>query len=123
MKKYFDLTDPLRCDTLLAVKLMRYDGRLGFVHYIIPVVRKDGSIRLYGDLYQYFLKKKPSFRFAIGYHLEEDPRGDYWTAQFQYFYFSKTDPPFESIRLQAHKIFFPKSKNRIAHSYQPQKGD
>ncbi len=118
MKQFFDLTEPLLCDTLLAIKLTRYDGRPGFVHYIIPVMRKDGTQRLYGDLYHYFTQK-PGFRFAIGYYLQEDGTGKYWEGDFQYLYFDKRQLPFESPKFVAPKIILPKYPGNIYHDYQP----
>ncbi len=105
MEGVFDLTDELVCDTFLAVKMTMYSGRPGFVHYAIPVTRKDGSTRQFGDLYNYFTKKE-GFRFAIGYVLGED--GKYWTAKNQYFFFSKRKLPHWSIKESEKKLLLPK---------------
>lgn len=78
-----DLNGELPLDTYLTVKF----GDV-FVHYIIPVIRKDGTKRCYGDLFTHFTNRD-KFRFAIGYVLTESEQGDYWQADMQYFYFDK----------------------------------
>ena len=95
-KVYFDLTEPLMIDTYLSVKIGSK-----FVHYAIPRERKDGTLRLYGDLYKYFTQKK-GFRFAIGYILSED--NEFWYGQNQYLYFDKKESPFYSIKETNRKL-------------------
>ena len=95
-KDYLDLTEALMIDTYLSVKLGSK-----FVHYAIPRERKDGTLRLYGDLYKYFTQKD-GFRFAIGYVLSEDK--EFWYGQNQYLYFSKKEPPFLSFKESSQKL-------------------
>jgi len=95
-KVYFDLTEPLIINTYLSVKI-----GTKFVHYAIPRERKDGTLRLYGDLYKYFTQKK-GFRFAIGYALSEDK--EFWYGQNQYFYFDKKEAPFYSLKETKEKL-------------------
>lgn len=102
MKDYLDLTEPLMIDTYLTVKLGNK-----FVHYAIPIERKDGTLRHYGDLYKYFTQKK-GFRFAIGYLLGQD--GEFWTGQNQYFYFDKKEAPFLSFKETTRKLLLLKSR-------------
>lgn len=82
MENGIDLTSELYMDTYLSVKF----SNGVFVHYIIPILRKDGTKRMYGDLFKYFTQKD-GFRFAKGYILEDD--NAYWMGQRQYFYFDK----------------------------------
>ena len=96
-KVYFDLTEPLMIDTYLSVKL-----GTKFVHYAIPRERKDGTLRLYGDLYKYFTQEKKNFRFAIGYLLSEDK--EFWYGQNQYMYFDRLNTPFYSIKETSQKL-------------------
>lgn len=77
-----DLTSELYLDTYLSVKFS--NGK--FVHYVVPINRKDGTKRQYGDLFKYFTQKD-GFRFAKGYILEQD--SSFWIGQRQYFYFDK----------------------------------
>lgn len=95
-KEYFDLMNELTIDTYLSVKIGEK-----FVHYIIPVERKDGSKRTFGNIYDYFTKKD-GFRMALGYILTETLDG-YWKGQTQYFYFDKKTHPYlvEDRKLQA----------------------
>lgn len=95
-KDYLDLTEPLMIDTYLSVKI-----GAKFVHYAIPRERKDGTLRLYGDLYKYFTQKK-GFRFAIGYLLSEDK--EFWYGQNQYMYFDKNEAPFLSFKETSRKL-------------------
>lgn len=95
-KDYLDLTEPLMIDTYLSVKIGSK-----FVHYAIPRERKDGTLRLYGDLYKYFTQKK-GFRFAIGYLLSEDK--EFWYGQNQYMYFDKNEAPFLSFKETTRKL-------------------
>jgi len=99
-KDYLDLTEPLMIDTYLSVKI-----GAKFVHYAIPRERKDGTLRLYGDLYKYFTQKK-GFRFAIGYLLSEDK--EFWYGQNQYMYFDKTEAPFLSFKETSRKLILNK---------------
>ena len=85
-KDYLDLTAALPVDTYLTIKF-----GLKWVHYNIPRMKRNGEFRTFGDLY-HFYTTKPSFKMAVGYIRSED--GDYWTAQTQYFYFSKVDMPY-----------------------------
>ena len=110
-KEFLDLSSPLTCDTLLAVKMVMRNGKPGFVHYAIPTQRQDGSFRLFGDLYYYFSRRE-GFRFAIGYLMFEDEDPSFWKANYQYFYFDKNNLPFESYRKQPNSIFLPKSRKR-----------
>ena len=87
-KVIMDLYDNMMVDTYLSVKIGDK-----FVHYIVKVNRKDGSVRTYGDLYLYFTTKKPTFRMALGYFLEEDESGKFWLGQRQYMYFDRNKPP------------------------------
>ena len=95
-KDYLDLTEPLMIDTYLSVKIGSK-----FVHYAIPRERKDGTLRMYGDLYKYFTQKK-GFRFAIGYLLSEDK--EFWYGQNQYMYFDKNEAPFLSFKETSNKL-------------------
>lgn len=99
-KDYLDMTDPLMVDTYLSVKIGDK-----FVHYAIPRERKDGTLRLYGDLYKYFTQKK-GFRFAIGYLLSDDK--EFWYGQNQYVYFDKNEAPFLSIKETKNKLILAK---------------
>lgn len=99
-KDYLDLTDALMVDTYLSVKI-----GVKFVHYAIPRERKDGTLRLYGDLYKYFTQKK-GFRFAIGYLLSDDK--EFWYGQNQYMYFDKNEAPFLSFKETANKLILAK---------------
>ena len=99
-KEYIDLTEALMLDTYLSVKLGSK-----FVHYAIPRERKDGTLRLYGDLYKYFTQKK-GFRFAIGYCLTEDDK--FWYGINQYFYFDKREAPFLSFKETKNKLILAK---------------
>ena len=95
-KDYLDLTEPLMVNTYLSVKI-----NFKFVHYAIPRERKDGTLRLYGDLYKYFTQKQ-GFRFAIGYFLSEDK--EFWYGQNQYMYFDKSKAPFLSFKETKNKL-------------------
>lgn len=96
-KDYLDLTEPLMIDTYLSVKIGDK-----FVHYAIYRERKNGTLRTYGDLYNYFINKKKGFRFAIGYCLTED--SEFWYGQNQYFYFDKNEAPFMSLKETNYKL-------------------
>ncbi len=106
-----DLTNPIPFDTMLSVKLMKPNGKTIFYQYIIPRTRKDGSERLFGDLYFYFTKKE-GFRFAIGYLMTEDKNLDLWIGQNQYFYFDKKKEPQLSFK-KTNPLYIPKK------SYKP----
>lgn len=95
-KSYLDLTDELLVNTYLSVKI-----GTKFVHYAIPRERKNGTVRLIGDLYKYFTQKK-GFRFAIGYILSEDK--EYWYGQNQYLYFDRKEAPFLSFKETKEKL-------------------
>ncbi|MFK7983467.1 MAG: hypothetical protein AB8G86_26030 [Saprospiraceae bacterium] len=101
-KDYLDLADPLIVDTYLSVKIGSK-----FVHYAIPRERKDGTLRMYGDLYKYFTQEKKDFRFAIGYLLSDDEVN--WYGQNQYMYFDRSDAPFLSFK-ETKKFILPKRK-------------
>lgn len=90
-----DLTTELLHPVWLAVKYTNpkaYNGQ-SWCNYIIPIERKDGTKRCYGDLYTYFTNNK-DFRFAIGYYLEESECTMYWKAQNQTFYFAANRTPY-----------------------------
>lgn len=95
-KDFLDLTEPIMVDTYLSVKIGSK-----FVHYAIPRERKDGTLRMYGDLYKYFTQKQ-GFRFAIGYLLSQDKQ--FWYGQNQYFYFDKANAPFLSFKETKEKL-------------------
>jgi len=105
---YFELFQPLYIDTYLSVKLGNK-----WVHYIIPVVRKDGTTRTYGDLYKYFTQKK-DFRMACGYILQETLCNKFWKGQIQYLYFDKNRAPYliEDKKLK-HPLLFAKNQSRL----------
>lgn len=86
MKKlYFDLTEPLPCDTYLTVKF-----GLKWVHYNIPRMKVNGELRTYGELYNFYTTK-PDFKMAMCYMRMEE--GDYWTAEGRYCYWDKKQMP------------------------------
>lgn len=95
-KDFLDLTEPILVDTYLSVKIGSK-----FVHYAIPRERKDGTLRMYGDLYKYFTQKQ-GFRFAIGYLLSEDK--EFWYGQNQYMYFDRLNAPFLSFKETKDKL-------------------
>jgi len=95
-----DLMSELYLDTYLSVKFS--NGK--FVHYVIPVLRKDGTKREYGDLFKYFTQKE-NFRFAKGYILEQD--SSFWMGQRQYFYFDKKGLEM-SVKILSSPLILPK---------------
>lgn len=108
VKNFYDLTSELLADTLLAVKYQKSDGQKVFVHYAIPIMRRNGTKREFGDLYKYFTSKV-GFLFAIGYVMQEDRTMKFWRANHAYFYFDKKNLPFESFRSQKNAILLPKN--------------
>jgi len=97
--EYFDLNSDLICDTLLLVKMGSK-----WVEYVIPIKRKDGSTRTYGDLYHYY-SNITDFRFAKGYVLGESLIYDAYTYKHQYMYFSKEELPyFDNRELSKERI-------------------
>lgn len=90
MSNHIDRTNDLPCNIWLSVKYTNNENPRGFswCNYQIPVQRKDGSYRSYGDLYFYFISKK-GFRMAMGYILEESDCKMIWIAYKRIFYFDK----------------------------------
>lgn len=101
-----DLMIELPMDTYLSVKWA--NGK--FTHYMIPTHRKDGSRRLYGDLYSYFTGQK-DFRFAKGYRREEEEK--FWKAEMQYFYFDKKQGVVISTKLLETPLFHLKQDHEL----------
>lgn len=101
-KDYVDLTAALPVDTYLTVKF-----GMKWVHYNIPCIKKDGTQRTFGELYHFYTKKK-DFKMALGYIRREDETAKYWTAQTQYFYFSKVDMPYLVSRRLEKKLLLKK---------------
>lgn len=95
-----DLLDTLHFNTFLSVKMDRKEG-IGtiFVNYIIPIGRKDGTERLYGDVILWF-RKQPRFRFARGFLLRETADKTTWMAEHQYLYFDRKRATFEDKTLE-----------------------
>jgi len=106
-----DFMKSLYFDTFLSVKMDRREGAgTIFVNYIIPIVRKDTSERLYGDLIYYFRKQK-RFRFARGFLLGKTHDGKMWEAKTQYFYFDRNKAVFEEKHLTEY-IYQPVNRKR-----------
>lgn len=88
----FDLSEELYFDTWLSVKYTNSKGGVSWCQYQIPILRKDGTKRLFGDLYYYFTRKE-GFRMAIGYFIKTDLYGISQRGG-QYFYFDKKRTPY-----------------------------
>jgi len=89
--KPFDLFDGLMVDTILMVK---YGN--SWAHYNIPKLLKNGEIRTYGYLYNFY-SNKPNFRMAKGYIRGEE--GNQWKWSHQYFYFDRNTAPIWDERI------------------------
>jgi len=95
-----DLLDVFHFDTFLSVKMDRKGGNgTLFVNYIIPIERKDGTRRNYGDVIFWF-RKEPRFRFARGFILSETADKSLWMAEHQYLYFDRKRATFEDKKLE-----------------------
>jgi len=105
-----DFLSELHFNTFLSVKLEHRDkkGQIVYVNYAIPRERKDGTVRLYGDIITYFRNKK-GFRFARGFFLEETTDGKMHFGQMQYLYFDLRKATFE--KKEANAIYLSKKKN------------
>ena len=99
--KPFDLLDGLMVNTILMVK---YGN--SWCHYNIPKLLKNGNVRTYGYLYNFY-SNQPDFKMAKGFIRGED--GDQWIWSHQYFYFDKNTPPEFSERILKTKFRMKKS--------------
>ena len=106
-KEYFDLFTELPVDTFLVVK---FGSK--FVKYNVPIERKNGSKRTFGNLYDHFTKRE-DFRFAIGYIRGETLDG-YFSGQTQYFYFDRRTAPY----LKSKRLDYPLLLKNPSH-YKP----
>ena len=110
-----DLLDELVTDIFLIVKKdnINNPSRTVFVKYIVPRIRKNGSVRTYADLYNYFTdterQETKGFRFARAYILQSSWCGKFWENGKQIFYFSKSQINYE-VYTPKEKFFLKKQK-------------
>ncbi len=105
-KEYIEMVSQIAMDTILNIKYEN-NGTASWCKYFIPMVRKDGTPVLYGELYYYF-SKKDGFKFGLGYYAAEDPDRRHYLARTQYFGFTKAEPPHWSIKQLERALIVPK---------------
>lgn len=106
-KNYIDLMSQIPCDTMLNIKYSN-NGKISWCKYYIPMIRKNNTAVLYGELYHYFINKE-GFLFALGYIAFDDLDQRFYLANRQYFGFTKYEPPHINIKSLDYNLVLPRS--------------